>query len=268
MNNHTGKDTSSMTPTQNRPASLSEIPYLARAMKATVITEVYESMAETARENGWSYEEYLAAVMDQQVAASVANSINTKIRAAKFGHEKTLEGFIFEHQPTAPRELISHLATSTFIAKADNVVLLGPPGVGKTHLAIGLGVRACHNGYSVYFDTASGWLRRLAEADSQGRLEAELKRIKKYKLIIIDEVGYLPFDIDTANLFFQLISSRYEQGSVIVTSNLEFARWGEPLGDEVIASATIDRLIHHAEVIALKGASYRTRHHTKRTPGR
>lgn len=222
----------------------------------------------TARDQGWSYEEYLAAVMDAQVAASVANSITAKIRAAKFGHEKTLEGFVFEHQPTAPRELLSHLATSTFIAKTDNVVLLGPPGVGKTHLAIGLGMKACHNGYSVYFDTANGWLARLAEADAQGRLGAELKRIRKYKLIIIDEVGYLPFDIDTANLFFQLISSRYEQGSVIVTSNLEFARWGEPLGDDVIASATIDRLIHHAEVIALKGASYRTRHHTKRTPTR
>ncbi|MET3172784.1 UNVERIFIED_ORG: chromosomal replication initiation ATPase DnaA [Arthrobacter sp. UYCu721] len=136
---------------ENRPASLSEIPYLSRAMKTGVIAEVLENLAELARTNAWSYEEYLAAVMDR-----------------------------------APRELISHLATSTFVAKADNVILLGPPGVGKTHLAVGLGIKACHNGYSVYFDTAIGWLHRLTEADSQGRLAAELKRIRKYKLIIID----------------------------------------------------------------------------------
>lgn len=250
---------------ENRPASLSEIPYLSRAMKAGVIAEVYENLAEIARNNAWSYEEYLAAVMDRQVSANVAKSIKTKIKAAKFNQEKNLEDFFFDHQPSAPRELISHLATSTFVAKADNVILLGPPGVGKTHLAIGLGIKACHNGYSVYFDTAIGWLHRLTEADSQGRLATELKRIRKYKLIIIDEVGYIPFDADTANLFFQLISSRYEQGSVIVTSNLEFGRWGETLGDDVIASATIDRLIHHAEVIGLKGASYRTLKATRKS---
>jgi len=125
-------------------------------------------------------------------------------------------------------------------------------------LAIGLGVKATQASYSVLFDTASNWITRLA-AHQSGHLEAELKKIRRYKLIIIDEVGYIPFDHDAANLFFQLIASRYEQGSVIVTSNLPFGRWGEVFGDEIVAAAMIDRLVHHAEVLTLSGDSYRTR---------
>ena len=139
------------------------------------------------------------------------------------------------------------------------MILLGPPGLGKTHLAIGLGVRAAHAGYSVLFDTASNWIIRLATAHQAGQLEAELKKIRRYKLIIIDEVGYIPFDQDAANLFYQLIASRYEQGSVMVTSNLPFGRWGETFSDDVVAAAMIDRLVHHAEVLTLTGDSYRTR---------
>ena len=139
------------------------------------------------------------------------------------------------------------------------MILLGPPGLGKTHLAIGLGVKAAHAGYSVLFDTANNWIIRLTEAHQAGRLEAELKKIRRYKLIIIDEVGYIPFDQDAANLFFQLIASRYEVGSVMVTSNLPFGRWGETFSDDVVAAAMIDRLVHHAEVLTLTGDSYRTR---------
>ena len=139
------------------------------------------------------------------------------------------------------------------------MILLGPPGIGKTHLAIGLGVKAAQAGHSVLFDTANNWITRLTDAHQAGRLEAELKKIRRYKLIIIDEVGYIPFDQDAANLFFQLIASRYEQGSVMVTSNLPFGRWGETFSDDVVAAAMIDRLVHHAEVLTLTGDSYRTR---------
>ncbi|WP_395309190.1 ATP-binding protein [Mycobacterium sp. AMU20-3851] len=135
----------------------------------------------------------------------------------------------------------------------------GAPGIGKTHLAIGLGVKAAHAGYSVLFDTASNWIARLGAAHHGNRLEAELKKIRRYKLIIIDEVGYIPFDQDAANLFFQLIASRYEIGSIMVTSNLPFGRWGETFSDDVVAAAMIDRLVHHAEVLTLTGDSYRTR---------
>jgi DNA replication protein DnaC len=131
------------------------------------------------------------------------------------------------------------------------------PGTGKTHLAIGLAIRACQAGHRVLFATAAGWVARLADAHHAGRLQAEPLRLGRYPLLVIDEVGYIPFEAEAANLFFQLVSARYERASLIVTSNKPFGRWGEVFGDEVVAAAMIDRLVHHAEVIALRGDSYR-----------
>ena len=136
-------------------------------------------------------------------------------------------------------------------------MFLGPPGTGKTHLAIGISIRACQAGHRVLFATAAEWVDRLAQAHAAGRLHQELTRLGRYPLIVIDEVGYIPFDADAANLFFQLVSARYERASVIVTSNKPFGRWGETFGDAVVAAAMIDRLVHHAEVVSLKGDSYR-----------
>jgi DNA replication protein DnaC len=130
-------------------------------------------------------------------------------------------------------------------------------GTGKTHLAIGLSVRACQAGHRVAFATPAEWVARLAEAHAAGRLQTELVRLGRYPLLVIDEVGYIPFEAEAANLFFQLVSSRYERASVIVTSNKPFGRWGEVFGDATVAAAMIDRLVHHAEVVSLKGDSYR-----------
>jgi len=131
------------------------------------------------------------------------------------------------------------------------------PGTGKTHLATGLAIRACQAGHRVAFATAAQWVARLADAHHAGRLQAGLARLGRYPVLVVDEVGYIPFEAEAANLFFQLVSSRYERASLIVTSNKVFGRWGEVFGDDVVAAAMIDRLVHHAEVISLKGDSYR-----------
>ncbi|HMI72271.1 MAG TPA: IS21-like element helper ATPase IstB, partial [Solirubrobacteraceae bacterium] len=144
-----------------------------------------------------------------------------------------------------------------FVDARDNVVFLGPPGTGKTHLATGISIRACQAGHRVAFATAAQWVARLADAHAAGRLQAELTRLGRYPLIVVDEVGYIPFEAEAANLFFQLVSARYERASLIVTSNKPFGRWGEVFGDDVVAAAMIDRLVHHADVVALKGDSYR-----------
>lgn len=233
--------------------------YLTRALKTPTIGRVWESLATQAREQGWSHEEYLSAVLQRQVADREANGTALRIGGAHFPAVKTLDDFNVDHQPSLRRDVLAHLATTTFIPKAENVIMLGPPGVGKTHLAIGLGIKAAHAGYPVLFDTATGWVNRLQTSHTAGRLEHELKRLRRYRLLIIDEVGYLPFDADAANLFFQLIASRYEQGSIVLTSNMPFGRWGEIFSDDIVAAAMIDRLVHHAEVLTLGGDSYRTR---------
>jgi len=256
---------STTTTSRPRPAAgptdgiPSLIAYLTRVLKTPTIGVFWEELAAQARDENWSHEEYLAVVLQRQVTDRESKGTTMRIRTAHFPTVKTLEDFNLDHLPSLRRDVLAHLATGAFVAKAENVVLLGPPGIGKTHLAIGLGVKATQSGYSVLFDTASNWITRLADAHQAGRLDAELKKIRRYKLIIIDEVGYIPFDQDAANLFFQLVASRYEQGSIMVTSNLPFGRWGETFADDIVAAAMIDRLVHHAEVLTLTGDSYRTR---------
>lgn len=248
---------------QSGPGTDSHIMFLTRALKTPVIRESFSRLADQAREESWNHEQYLAAVLDRQVAAREASGTSIRIAAAHFPAVKTLEEFNFDYQPSARRDVIANLGTSTFISAAENVVLLGPPGTGKTHLAIGLGVRAAQAGHRVIFATAAQWVTRLQAAHSAGTLAQELNKPRRYPLLIIDEVGYIPFEGDAGNLFFQLIASRYEHASLIVTSNMPFARWGDVFGDDVIAAAMIDRLVHHAEVLPLKGDSYRTKSRRK-----
>jgi DNA replication protein DnaC len=195
------------------------------------------SLLEAAAKRELSYSDFLEELLSTELAGKQERNTNMRVRMAHFPFEKTLESFDFKFQPSLDPKLVRELATCRYIANAENVLLLGPPGVGKTHLAVALGLKACAAGYRTLFASAASLITTLTRAQSENRLEEKLKVLTQPKLLIVDEIGYLPLGPSGANLLFQLIARRYERGSIILTSNQSLTGWGDVFGDPIIATA-------------------------------
>jgi DNA replication protein DnaC len=207
--------------------------------------------------------EVLDGLLEEECRAKDSHRLATRMKFAGFPVRKTLDDFDYEFQPGIDKTVVKDLSSLRFLHNRENVVFLGPPGVGKTHLAIALGMEAVKNGFPVHFVNAGVLMERLVQAEKEGKLEYKIRGYLKFKLLIIDEIGYLPFSSDAAHSFFQLVSRRYEKHSTIFTSNKSYGEWGEIFKDTVIASAVLDRILHHCTTINIKGESYRLKERRK-----
>jgi len=218
---------------------------------------------EAAAQQERTYAEFLCLLLEAEVEARRTRALAARMRMAGLPTPKTLGQFDFAFQPSVDERQVRELATLRFVSDASNVILLGPPGVGKTHLALGLAVEAIAGGHSVSFVTAHDLVTSLGQAAREGKLEMKLRRYLKPKVLVVDEVGYLPLDTVGATIFFQLVSARYERGSIILTSNKSYADWGQVFGENTIATAILDRLLHHSTTVNIRGDSYRLKERRK-----
>lgn len=230
--------------------------YLKR-LKMPQASKVYQSMVREAEDNNLSYEEYLLGVLEQEITQRESNRIQRGIRLATFPIIKTLDSFDFKAAPSLGKQKVLKLAGCEYIKNLENVILVGNSGVGKTHIATALAYEACRRGMRVKFFTAAGLINELLAAQQEYKLNRMERQYSAYHLVVIDELGYVPFSKTGAELLFQFCSSRHERGSLIITTNLEFPKWTEVFSDEQMTAALLDRLTHKAHILNINGESYR-----------
>ena len=234
-----------------------ELNALLERLKLDHLEAQLDAVCEQGAVQQLDYKHFLAQALDVEWQGRSRRGTEARLRLARFPWLKTLEQFDFDFLPSLDRRQVRELAGLSFVERTHNVIVLGPPGVGKTHLSIALGVKAVEAGYSVLFLTLESLMTRLLKAQHENRLERTLQQLGYPKVLIVDEIGYLPLSREDASLFFRLVARRYERGSLIVTSNKSFLDWGEVFHDPVLATAILDRLLHHATTLNIKGESYR-----------
>lgn len=227
------------------------------------VAERLDALLSEAAKGEPTYLDFLDRVLGEEVSSKQRRRVAMGIQIAHFPTVKTLDDFDFKFQPSVDQKLVRELATGRYVASAENVLVFGPPGVGKTHLAIALGRAAVEAGHSVLFVSATALIATLAKAESEGRFADQVLFFAKPKLLIVDELGYLPFERRSAHLFFQLVAKRYERGSTMITTNQSVTQWGTVFGDDVIAAALLDRLLHHSHTLIIQGESYRLKQKRK-----
>jgi len=223
----------------------------------TQLEQALPTLFETARQEQWTYEVFLNRAIAAEIEGRDRRAAERRMTAARLPTIKTLEAFDFAFQPSLSERLLQELADLSFVQSATNIVFLGPPGVGKTHLSLALTVKALAAGYSALFTTLTHLAEALDTASYPGLVRQRLRRYTTPSVLVIDEVGYTKLSPGQAHHFFELVTARYEHGSILLTSNTGFSDWGSLLGDEILATALLDRLLHHAEVIPINGQSYR-----------